>query len=139
MTWGAAVGTGRPAVALMGDLAALHDCTALLPSAQGDARLTLVVVNNRGGGIFGFLPIAAHADLLDPWFRTPHEVKFEPLAAAFGWAYQRIETADALSASVAGADVASGCRLLEVRTDSADNVALHRDLARRLGEALAGA
>ena len=57
---GVALG-GRPTVALVGDLAFLHDTNALLGAAERDVSLTVVVVDNDGGAIFSFLPQADRA------------------------------------------------------------------------------
>src|SRR5205085_7673900 len=59
---GAVLATGRPTVALLGDLALLHDLGGLVAARRLAAPLVVVVVNNDGGGIFHFLPLAEHAD-----------------------------------------------------------------------------
>ena len=57
---GVALAGGHPTVALVGDLAFLHDSSALVGPEEGvEADLTVVVVDNRGGGVpLGFLPAA---------------------------------------------------------------------------------
>ena len=77
-----------PTVALVGDLAFLHDVSALV-AAEGDGRadLTVVVADNGGGGIFSFLEPAAVLDagLFDTLFGTPQGSDVAAVAAGFGW------------------------------------------------------
>ncbi len=65
-----------PVVLFIGDLALLHDLGALVGAARSGLHLTIVCVDNDGGGIFSMLPIAARDDLdandFETLFRTPH-------------------------------------------------------------------
>ncbi len=64
---------GGPAVALLGDLAFLHDAPGLVLGPDEDRPdLCLVVVNNDGGGIFSTLEQAAFPDPFERVFGTPH-------------------------------------------------------------------
>ncbi|HWH33331.1 MAG TPA: 2-succinyl-5-enolpyruvyl-6-hydroxy-3-cyclohexene-1-carboxylic-acid synthase, partial [Egibacteraceae bacterium] len=128
---GVALAAG-PAVALCGDLSLLHDANGLLGA---DADLTLVVVNNDGGGIFSFLPQARHPDGFERLFGTPHGADLEALARAYGAAYTRVTAPGELRDLVAAP---RGVRLAEVRTDRAANVALHQRLRDAVSQALAG-
>ena len=56
---GVALGSASPTVLLIGDVAFLHDANGLLGAAARGIDLTVVVVDNDGGGIFEFLPQAA--------------------------------------------------------------------------------
>lgn len=85
-----AVGEGlaldRPAVAIVGDIAFLHDVGGLLAAGRAGLNLTVVVIDNGGGGIFSFLPIA---DVLgdaefERLFHTPHGTDIAGLAEAAG-------------------------------------------------------
>ena len=92
---------GAPGVTrvLLGDLAFLHDVGALLlPPDETEPRLQVVVGNDGGGTIFDSLEVAASAPPgdLDRAFYTPHTVRIEHLALAYGWEYQRITTRTAL-------------------------------------------
>lgn len=79
--------------ALIGDVTALHDIGALLvPPSETRPRIQIVIGNDRGGTIFDDLEVKATADS-DDFTRvqtTPHDVSFEQLASAFGWAYVRV-------------------------------------------------
>jgi len=84
---------------LLGDLAFLHDVGALLlPPDEAEPRLQVIVGNDGGGTIFDGLEVAASAPAadLDRAFYTPHGVRFEQLALAYGWTYQRVTTRAAL-------------------------------------------
>ncbi len=78
---------GGPTVALVGDLAFLHDASAMVAVAGDEVDLTVVVADNRGGGIFSFLPAA---EVLDPrtfetLFGTPPGPDPGAVASGFGW------------------------------------------------------
>ena len=92
---------GAPGVTrvLLGDLAFLHDVGALLlPPDEAEPRLQVIVGNDGGGTIFDALEVAASASPgdLDRAFYTPHTVRLEHLALAYGWEYQRVTTRTAL-------------------------------------------
>ena len=71
---GFARGLDQPTTLLIGDLALLHDLNSLALVASAPQPLILVVINNDGGGIFHFLPIAEKTDLFEPAFGTPHVI-----------------------------------------------------------------
>jgi 2-succinyl-5-enolpyruvyl-6-hydroxy-3-cyclohexene-1-carboxylate synthase len=116
---------GGPAVALLGDLALLHD-TAGLAMGPEEPRpdLCLLVVNNDGGGIFSTLEQAALPGPFERVFGTPHGTDFERLAAAFGLPYELLAVAAALPAALAG----GGLRIVEARTDRAAGAELRAAL-----------
>lgn len=115
---------GGPAFAMLGDLSLIHDQNGLI-IGPGEPRpdLTVVVVNNDGGGIFSFLPYAG-MEQFEKLFGTPHGVDFAHMAAAAGWEYQRVASADEFP----GAFKDGGTRLVEVRTDRAVSVLFHRQV-----------
>jgi 2-succinyl-5-enolpyruvyl-6-hydroxy-3-cyclohexene-1-carboxylate synthase len=87
------------------------------------------VVNNDGGGIFSFLPLAKHADAFERLFGTPHGLDVERAAALYGLPYARAATPEDLRARAAIALAANRSEIIEVRTDRAENLAAHRALA----------
>ena len=85
---------GGPAVALLGDLALLHDAPGLmLGPVEPRPDLCIVVVNNDGGGIFSTLEQAAFHDSFERVFGTPHGADIAALAAAAGLPYARLADA----------------------------------------------
>jgi 2-succinyl-5-enolpyruvyl-6-hydroxy-3-cyclohexene-1-carboxylate synthase len=107
---GAALGSGRPTWLLTGELALLHDVGGLLAARRAGVDLRIVCLNNGGGAIFDFLPVAEHADLAlyEEHIATPAGVDLARLAPG----------------------------LTEVRTARTENVALHRAVVERVARAL---
>jgi 2-succinyl-5-enolpyruvyl-6-hydroxy-3-cyclohexene-1-carboxylate synthase len=125
---------GGPAVALLGDLALLHDAPGLmLGPAEPTPDLCLIVVNNNGGGIFSALEQAAFPGPFERVFGTPHGADFEHLASAAGLPYRRLERAADLPAALAG----TGLRLVEVRTDRSEGTKLREAISQACEAALA--
>jgi 2-succinyl-5-enolpyruvyl-6-hydroxy-3-cyclohexene-1-carboxylate synthase len=119
-------GPERPVTLLIGDVALAHDIGGLLAARRLGLELTIVLLNNDGGGIFHFLPVSGEGDAFEEHVATPHGLDFEQVAAVYGFAYERPADPAQLKAALQRRD---GCRLIEVRTDRAENLALHRRAA----------
>lgn len=114
---GAALAHGSPTYALLGDLTLLHDTTGLVIGPdEPRPDLTIVVLNDGGGGIFGLLEQGGpeHARSFERIFGTPHTVDLAALAAATGAAHVRVDDPAALAAALAPAP---GIRLVEAPAD----------------------
>ena len=124
---GVSIADGGPVIVLVGDLALLHDSNALLGLAARSLHLTIVVVDNRGGGIFSFLPQAAELDdsTFEMLFGTPHDVDIASLAAVHGIPTLRVHEPDGLASALEIAAATSGTHVVLVRTDRQANVAVH--------------
>src|SRR6185312_16225298 len=85
----AAVAPGRTFV-LLGDLALYHDMNGLLAWNRLGIEATFVVLNNGGGGIFDFLPIARHEDGYEELFGTPTDLELAKVADLYGLAFTRV-------------------------------------------------
>ncbi len=122
---------GPPTVLLTGDLALLHDTNGWLSVPRLRGHLTVVVVNNHGGGIFERLPIATTPslgpDLFETFFATPQTIDLNHLCAAYGVSYERVDTWAQMEASL-GRLPAQGVRLLEVRCDRKQSHARRQQL-----------
>lgn len=122
---GVAQASGRPSVLLTGDLALLHDSNGGLLRAKFGGSLTIVLINNRGGGIFEHLPVAQFDPPFEEFFATPQDVDFVRWCATYGIEHVTIRDW-AQFAALIGALPATGVRLLEIRTDRKRDAALRK-------------
>jgi 2-succinyl-5-enolpyruvyl-6-hydroxy-3-cyclohexene-1-carboxylate synthase len=123
---GVALARRAPTAVLIGDVALLHDTNGMLGAVSRDIDLTIVVVDNDGGGIFSFLPQATELapETFEQLFGTPHGVDLVALAAVHG-----IPEVEAVGSG-------TGVRLVRVRTDRAQNVRAHDAINRAVVDAL---
>jgi 2-succinyl-5-enolpyruvyl-6-hydroxy-3-cyclohexene-1-carboxylate synthase len=127
---------GGPAVALLGDLAFVHDAAGLmLGPAEPRPDLCIVLVNNDGGGIFSTLEQAAFPKSFERLFGTPHGTDFELLARAAGVPHLLLDKVSGLADALAG----DGLRVVEVRTDRSAGAKLRARLREACAAAAAGA
>ena len=127
----AAAAPERPVVLLIGDVALLHDLGGLLAASRLGLELTIVVLNNDGGGIFHFLSVSGEGAAFEEHVATPHGISMERVAALFELRFERPATEAQLHAGVREASGSGTVTLIEVRTDRTANLALHRGLAER--------
>jgi 2-succinyl-5-enolpyruvyl-6-hydroxy-3-cyclohexene-1-carboxylate synthase len=123
-------GAGKPVTALLGDLTLLHDLNSLALLRR--EPVTLVVVNNDGGGIFQFLSLGIDPAERERFWETPHGMDFAHAAAQFGIKYHRPADIPALADLLS--QLPRGPRLIECRTDRAANRALHLEISRRIAQ-----
>jgi 2-succinyl-5-enolpyruvyl-6-hydroxy-3-cyclohexene-1-carboxylate synthase len=127
--FGVAAATDGPVVLLIGDVALAHDIGGLLAARRLDLRLTILLLNNDGGGIFHFLPVAGQHDAFEEHVATPHRLDFAHAAALYGLGYERPTSADELRAALERSLAGGGADIIEVRTDREENLNLPRRLA----------
>jgi 2-succinyl-5-enolpyruvyl-6-hydroxy-3-cyclohexene-1-carboxylate synthase len=134
---GVAAASGKPTVLVLGDISLYHDMNGLFAAKRHAINATVIVLNNDGGAIFSFLPQADQGEHFEELFGTPHGLDFRHTAALYGLEYACPETPDDFDAAVARSLKSTGVSLIEVRTDRAENLALHRDIWAKVAEALA--
>jgi 2-succinyl-5-enolpyruvyl-6-hydroxy-3-cyclohexene-1-carboxylate synthase len=132
---GEALASGRPTCLLLGDLALQHDLSGLLTAAGMGVRLTVVVVDNKGGGIFARLPIAEHPTAFERYFVTPQTVDLPALCRAAGTRFLDVETEDLADAVRADLEH-EGVGVLRVVIDCATNLWRQRSLMANLLDTL---
>jgi 2-succinyl-5-enolpyruvyl-6-hydroxy-3-cyclohexene-1-carboxylate synthase len=132
--FGAAAAGQGPVVLLIGDVALAHDIGGLLAARRLRLALTIVLLNNDGGGIFHFLPVAGERDAFEEHVATPHGLDFSRAAALYGLDYEHPASVAELRDAVRDAVAGDTTTIIEVRTDREQNLALHR----RVADAVAG-
>jgi 2-succinyl-5-enolpyruvyl-6-hydroxy-3-cyclohexene-1-carboxylate synthase len=131
----ASVVTG-PMVALLGDLAFLHDVGGLAAVARNGARGTIVVINNGGGGIFDYLPGAQTGAPIDEYFVAEHRHAFHGAAELYGLDYHAPASPEDL-ARLLRRSCRRKARLIELVVDRGSSLAFHKALWAAAGQAAA--
>lgn len=131
---GVACATSKTTYVLIGDVACVHDSSALIALAQRGIDVRIIVVNNDGGSIFSFLPQAQFVTDQDfeTIYGTPHGTSFEQLSSAHALAYRRASNHAELQEAL---DVTGPC-LIEARFERSVNVAQHDEIHRMIAEAI---
>ncbi len=137
-----AAGIG-PTALVIGDVSLLHDLTALATARVQGLDLTVVLVDNDGGGIFSFLPQAAAnvpgtglPEHYEELFGTPHGTDWPAVLSALGATYRVVGARD-LRVACREALQRPGVSVLHLRTERGRNLELHREVAAVVQRALA--
>lgn len=118
---------GTPTVLLTGDLALLHDANGFLLRPKFRGSLTIVLINNGGGGIFEHLPVAQFDPPFEEFFATPQQVDFAKLCGAH--AVEHVLVKDwAQFGELVSKLPERGIRVLEIRTDRKRDAATRKRL-----------
>lgn len=128
---------GDRAVLLTGDLALLHDTNGFLIAKQLRGHLTIVLVDNNGGGIFNHLPIAAYNPPFEAFFATPQNIDFVRLCETYDIPAIRIASWEQLAGCLQELP-ASGVRLLVVSCDRHADARWRREHLPRFAASLVG-
>ncbi len=132
---GFARGLDRPVTALLGDLSFLHDVDSLALLQGLAVPCILVVLNNGGGGIFSFLPIARHREC-EAFFTAPVAADLRAAAAVFDLPWERPTSPEAFSAAYRRALRRCGPSVIEVKVDREETVRRHAEIRRRIDRRL---
>ncbi len=127
---------GVPLVAVLGDITLYHDMNGLLAVKRCGVPVTIVLLNNDGGGIFHRLPVREFEPYFSDYFITPHSLDFAHAAALYGLDYIRADDResfrDAFGRSVRG----QGSTLIEVRTNAIVDLQRRADIMAKVKQAI---
>ncbi|MGJ3250158.1 MAG: 2-succinyl-5-enolpyruvyl-6-hydroxy-3-cyclohexene-1-carboxylic-acid synthase [Elainellaceae cyanobacterium] len=135
-TLSTAVGIGyrnRHTVLLTGDLALLHDTNGFLLTQQFVGQLTIVLINNNGGGIFELLPISQFDPPFEDYFATPQSIDFHHICRTYKVEYIQIHTWDDL-ANALMSSFDQTVRILEVPTNRQTDPLKRQALFQRISQ-----
>jgi 2-succinyl-5-enolpyruvyl-6-hydroxy-3-cyclohexene-1-carboxylate synthase len=133
---GIAQGLKKPTLALIGDLAFLHDLNSLAQLKTCRYPVLFLVFNNQGGGIFSFLPIAKRTIHFEELFATAHPFSFEAAATLFQLPYYNPTTPAEWQHTLSQALTTPTSCLIEIQTDRQENHHLHQEIARHVKQSL---
>ncbi|MEM9771894.1 MAG: 2-succinyl-5-enolpyruvyl-6-hydroxy-3-cyclohexene-1-carboxylic-acid synthase [Cyanobacteria bacterium P01_D01_bin.73] len=118
-------------VMLTGDLALLYDTNGFLGRSHFKGNLTIILVNNNGGGIFEMLPISEFNPPFEEFFATPQNIDFAKLSQTYDISYQRIENWEELKDAIA-IKSPGNIRLLEIPTHRKKDIAWRKETFEKL-------
>ncbi|MCR8658498.1 2-succinyl-5-enolpyruvyl-6-hydroxy-3-cyclohexene-1-carboxylic-acid synthase [Paenibacillus endoradicis] len=124
-------------VLLIGDLSFYHDMNGLLAAKLHQLNITIVIVNNDGGGIFSFLPQAKLPNHFEVLFGTPTGLDYEYAIKMYGGQFQRVQSWQQFREAFQQAEQLGGLQVIEVPTNRELNVELHRQIWPRMSAKLA--
>ncbi|XGI84673.1 2-succinyl-5-enolpyruvyl-6-hydroxy-3-cyclohexene-1-carboxylic-acid synthase [Halorutilales archaeon Cl-col2-1] len=105
-------------VLVTGDLAYYHDTNGLLAVKRCDVDVTVVEINNDGGGIFHMLPIEEYDPPFTQQFKTPHGLDFEHTTDLYGLGFERVDDLDSFRDAFTRSVSSDGSCVIEAVTDS---------------------
>jgi 2-succinyl-5-enolpyruvyl-6-hydroxy-3-cyclohexene-1-carboxylate synthase len=123
-------------VLVIGDLSFFHDLNGLLAARLHALNITIVLVNNDGGGIFSFLGQSAYPLHFEQLFGTPTGLDFQPVVQMYGGHFQRIRDWNAFRKAIKQSFHVGGLHVIEVTTERQSNVTMHRQLWQAVENAL---
>lgn len=106
----------KSSVMLTGDLSLLHDTNGFLIRNKFIGHLTIILINNNGGGIFEMLPVANFEPPFEEFFATPQDIDFAQLCATYGVLHELIDSWEDLQERLKVLPK-TGIRVLEIRTN----------------------
>jgi 2-succinyl-5-enolpyruvyl-6-hydroxy-3-cyclohexene-1-carboxylate synthase len=133
---GYSIAQNKPVTLLTGDLALIHDLNALSLVSSNPKPLVIVLINNGGGGIFSFLPIAQYPDVFETYFGTPHSFTFKYISKQFGIDYVTPATLPEFEEIYTSSVKKNHSILVEVKTDRQENHKNHLNLFQQIIAAL---
>lgn len=135
---GIATSLKKPLIAVLGDLASLHDLNSLL---QLDLSIPIIfiIINNGGGGIFSFLPVAQTISktIFDTGFAGKHTYCFCEFSKSLQLLYFSPNSIFELEKSILEAQKKSIPAIIEIKTDREENYTLHRQFLSEMQLAMA--
>jgi 2-succinyl-5-enolpyruvyl-6-hydroxy-3-cyclohexene-1-carboxylate synthase len=131
---GIAQGCKKPVLALLGDLAALHDLNALAQLKKASYPVILLILNNQGGAIFSFFPISEKKEIFEEFFAACHPYSFEKAAVLFDVPYFTAQNKEKWEALLPQRLLSPISCVIELKTNRKENLLVHQEIARALQE-----
>jgi len=115
---GISVGREKKVWLVTGDLSFLYDLNSLVLLDKRSINLTIILINNSGGGIFSMLPVAGHKDVYEKYFKTSVDCDFSKIIRGFSIPYYSARTVTQFIGILKNIEKISGLSVIEVKTSS---------------------
>ncbi|TYR82044.1 2-succinyl-5-enolpyruvyl-6-hydroxy-3-cyclohexene-1-carboxylic-acid synthase [Priestia megaterium] len=122
------------AVLLIGDLSFYHDLNGLLAAKMHQLNLTIVLINNDGGGIFSFLPQSKEEKHFEFLFGTPTGLQFEHAVNLYDGIFTSAKSWKEFRDAITDSIIQGGLHVIEIRTNRQQNVEIHRKIWEHVSE-----
>lgn len=131
-----AASDGEHVTLIIGDLSFYHDFNGLLAAKQSNISLTIILINNNGGGIFSFLPQANQEKHFEVLFGTPLNIEFDKVVEMYGGSHRVVNSWCQFEKAVETSYQEKGLSVIEARTIREENVEWHRSTWRNIEQAI---
>ena len=133
---GVADGLNKRGVLLIGDLAFFHDMNSLALVKKSEQPLTIILINNNGGGIFSFLPIAQKKEIFEDYFGVGQHIDFKPIVEGFKLDYFTVDDKNSFVNLFKKVQQSKQSSVIEIVTDRKENFKLHKKLYAEISDIL---
>jgi 2-succinyl-5-enolpyruvyl-6-hydroxy-3-cyclohexene-1-carboxylate synthase len=133
---GYAKGIKKGVTVVIGDLAMIHDLNSLSLIKNSTYPLTIVLINNGGGGIFSFLPVVQFEQVFEHYFATSHEYHFDQVSKMFDIDYENPSTNQQFIDFYKKSIDSDKSMIIEIKTRREENFNLHQELQKKIVTAL---
>ncbi len=129
---GFAKGLKKPTTLVIGDIAFIHDLNSLVLLKESRTPITIILINNQGGGIFSFLPLAKEDDVFKEFFTQPHSLQFGQVIEGMGINYCKAKTPSQLKTNYERVCSAEQTTIIEINTKADENFVEYNKLVNQL-------
>jgi 2-succinyl-5-enolpyruvyl-6-hydroxy-3-cyclohexene-1-carboxylate synthase len=130
--YGFACGHQKALTLVIGDLAFIHDLSSLAMLQNLQFPFIIILLNNKGGGIFSFLPIADYKEVFEKNFATPHNFSFKNSAKQFDLNYYNPKTNRDFLRVYKKSQTQKAAALIEINSNRFQNLRNHKSLQKEI-------
>ena len=134
---GICVRSKHPTYLVIGDLSFYYDINSLLIAKQYNIPLIIVLINNNGGAIFNFLPIANHKNVFKKYFSTPTNLSFKKLTEAFEIDYKELKSQREILNHIKISSVRKNPVVYEIKTNASYSLSLRKNYWKKVDKFVA--
>jgi len=129
---GIAASSKNPTVLITGDLSFYHDSNGLHNLMKYNIPLTIILINNGGGAIFGMLPIGKENSIFKNYFFTPLNIDFAKLTKVYNGNYVRVKSIEKLKKELEKPLTDKRFTLIEIKTNYKKGIELRKNYFRKV-------